>query len=83
MTLLLVMSILSCQFVMSSACILSMMHRRYKVRFIRGRDGRPIFDRAYNTATLLAMYYPANTDFDERITWEPDDPNIMQIRVPG
>ena len=55
---------------------------RYQVQFVPNRERKAIFDRRFNTATLLGMYYPS-VDFSQRIVWNPDDPNVLSLSVPG
>ena len=61
------------------ACVLAC---RYQVQFVPNRERKAIFDRRFNTATLLGMYYPS-VDFSQRIVWNPDDPNVLSLSVPG
>ncbi|KAG1659433.1 hypothetical protein FOA52_001104 [Chlamydomonas sp. UWO 241] len=66
-------------------------HTRYKVSFVRGPNDKVIFDRRFNTATLVGMYYPGThrlqrahrTDFNERIVWNMADPNVLLLSLPG
>lgn len=49
---------------------------------MRNKSGRVIFDRRYNTASLLGAYYGPGTDFAGRITWNPEDPNVLRLSLP-
>jgi hypothetical protein len=44
-----------------------------------------VFDRAFNTAAMLAMYYSdqSTSSFLQRIDWNIDDPNVLQLDMPG
>ncbi|KAI8471550.1 MAG: hypothetical protein J3K34DRAFT_520489 [Monoraphidium minutum] len=56
----------------------------YQVSFVRNGSGRVIFDRRFNMTAMMAQYYPgSNVDFAGRIQWNPDDPNILQLRMPA
>ena len=52
------------------------------MQFVPNRERKVIFDRRFNTAALLGMYYPS-VDFSQRIVWNPDDPNVLSLSVPG
>ena len=52
------------------------------VKFIPGRTGTAVFDRSFNTASMLAMYMP-NVDLTGRITWNQNDPNVLRLSMPG
>jgi hypothetical protein len=55
---------------------------RYQCRWIQSDDGI-IFDRAFNTASLLSMYYQAEEGWGDRIDWDYKNPNIATVRLPG
>eukprot|EP00197_Chlamydomonas_leiostraca_P010724 CAMPEP_0202873964 /NCGR_PEP_ID=MMETSP1391-20130828/24396_1 /ASSEMBLY_ACC=CAM_ASM_000867 /TAXON_ID=1034604 /ORGANISM="Chlamydomonas leiostraca, Strain SAG 11-49" /LENGTH=395 /DNA_ID=CAMNT_0049555285 /DNA_START=44 /DNA_END=1231 /DNA_ORIENTATION=- len=56
----------------------------YQVRFVSNASGEVVFDRAYNTASLLSFYYGRpTTDFLNRIEWNISDPNVLQLTMPG
>jgi hypothetical protein len=48
------------------------------VAFVRNKGGKVIFDRRFNVSALMSQYYPS-IDFGGRITWDPNDPNILQV----
>ncbi|GAX77373.1 hypothetical protein CEUSTIGMA_g4819.t1 [Chlamydomonas eustigma] len=58
---------------------------RYQVKYMTDPSGRPqtIFDRRFNTVSLLEMYYGEKTPIASRIEWNPQDPNIMKLDLPG
>jgi len=57
---------------------------QYQVAFTRNRNGALVFDRAMNTASLLAPYYGVGVDeILPRITWDINDPNVLELTVPG
>lgn len=56
---------------------------RYSVRFFRAPGDKLITDRRYNTASLLEMYYGPDSPIGDTIQWNPADPNILQLRLPG
>ncbi|KAG2499710.1 hypothetical protein HYH03_002645 [Edaphochlamys debaryana] len=56
----------------------------YQVSFVRNRTGKVVYDRRFNTASMLSMYYTgADMSFQERIVWDINDPNILSLRMPG
>ena len=55
----------------------------YHVAFIKGPQGRIITDRRYNTAQLLDVYLGKDSVREDRITWNPADPNRVAIVLPG
>ena len=58
---------------------------RYRVRWIKpsqDEDKRVIFDRAFNTESLLSMYYTETEGWGERIEWDPSNPNILSVSLP-
>jgi hypothetical protein len=50
---------------------------------MRNQSQRVIYDRRFNTAALLASYYGPKADFSGRIAWNPNDPNVLSLTVPG
>lgn len=54
----------------------------YDVTFRLNSRDQVIFDRAVNTANMLKVYY-ADVDFGRRIDWNPDDPNVLELTMPG
>jgi hypothetical protein len=51
-----------------------------QVAFMRTKSGRIIYNRRFNIASMMAQYYPESTvDFEGRISWNPEDPNILQV----
>lgn len=58
--------------------------QRYRVTFMANpRNGKVIFDRRFNTASMLEMYYGDTVNFDRRIDWNPADPNVLTLSMPG
>lgn len=56
----------------------------FRVKYIPTPDGaRMIFDRRYNTAAMLESYYGSSVDLLQRITWDPSDPNVLRVSMPG
>jgi len=58
----------------------------YQICFIRNREGRVVYDRSFNTASMLVAYYPDMTVQQlqqQYITWQRDDPNVLQLSMPG
>ncbi|KAG2439703.1 hypothetical protein HYH02_010582 [Chlamydomonas schloesseri] len=55
----------------------------YQVSFTRNGAGRVVYDRAFNTAAMLSMYYDKTLSFKERIAWSIDDPNVLTLQMPG
>ncbi len=56
--------------------------QRYQAAFRRNRGGKVIIDRAFNTGKLISMY-DADAGARDRISWNPDDPNVLKIFLPG
>ncbi|KAK9840049.1 hypothetical protein WJX74_002564 [Apatococcus lobatus] len=56
--------------------------QHYPAAFRRNKGGKVIIDRAFNTAKLISMYNPDAGSMD-RISWNPDDPNLLKIFLPG
>ena len=56
--------------------------QRYQAAFRRNKGGKVIIDRAFNTAKLISMYNPDAISGD-RISWNPEDPNLLKIFLPG
>ena len=56
--------------------------QRYPAAFRRNKGGKVIIDRAFNTAKLIAMYNP-DAGLLDHISWNPDDPNLLKIFLPG
>ncbi|KAJ9513817.1 hypothetical protein QJQ45_020893 [Haematococcus lacustris] len=56
----------------------------YKVvAFRTNSQGEVVYDRAFNTAAMLSSYYDRSpADFLQRIRWNPDDPNVLQLSMP-
>ena len=50
---------------------------------MRNGEGGVIYDRRFNTASLLAGYYGSGTDFAGRISWDPNNPNVLSLSLPG
>lgn len=56
---------------------------RYQVSFIRNDRGKVVFDRRFNTASMLSMYYDGQLDsISQRISWNPNDPNVLSLSMP-
>ncbi|KAI7839807.1 hypothetical protein COHA_006605 [Chlorella ohadii] len=57
---------------------------RYQVAFLRNARGEVVPDRAFNTASLMNTYLgmPA-ADVRRRIEWNENDPNLLQMGLPG
>lgn len=55
---------------------------RFQVKFVRNEAGKVIFDRRFNTASLISMYYGDSLNMDDRITWNPEDPNVLLLALP-
>eukprot|EP00798_Chlamydomonas_sp_ICE-L_P008882 gene8882-3761_t len=36
----------------------------------------------FNTASLIGMYYGDSMNVDDRITWNPEDPNVLLLSLP-
>ncbi|KAG2437242.1 hypothetical protein HXX76_005905 [Chlamydomonas incerta] len=56
---------------------------QYQVSFTRNGGGRVVYDRAFNTAAMLSMYYDKTMSFTERIDWNIDDPNVLTLQMPS
>eukprot|EP00803_Ostreobium_quekettii_P007750 evm.model.scf_1668.5 EVM.evm.TU.scf_1668.5 scf_1668:27419-33693(-) len=56
---------------------------QYSVNFVENSRNEVITDRRYNTASLMEMYYGTEIDFVNRINWNPDDPNVLKLSLPG
>lgn len=55
-----------------------------QVKFVTSSTGDIVFDRAFNTASLLSFYYDCEpSDFAPRISWNISDPNVLQLSMPG
>lgn len=37
----------------------------------------------YNTAAMMAAYYGQSINFSNRIDWNPSDPNVLRLSMPG
>ncbi|EFJ51227.1 hypothetical protein VOLCADRAFT_103598 [Volvox carteri f. nagariensis] len=55
----------------------------YQVAFVRNGTGRVVYDRRFNTASMLSMYYDKTMSFLERISWDINDPNVLILSMPG
>ncbi|GLC41532.1 hypothetical protein PLESTB_001000800 [Pleodorina starrii] len=55
----------------------------YQVAFVRNGAGKVVYDRRFNTASMLSMYYDNTMSFTERIRWNIDDPNVLSLAMPG
>ncbi|GFR48381.1 hypothetical protein Agub_g10273 [Astrephomene gubernaculifera] len=55
----------------------------YQVAFMRNARGKVVYDRQFNTASMLAMYYDKTMNFAERIQWDVNDPNVLTLQMPG
>lgn len=55
----------------------------YSVRFFRGSSGKVILDRQFNTSSLLEMYNGPGRGMRDSINWDPNDPNILKVSLPG
>lgn len=55
----------------------------YPVRFIRNAQGKVISDRAFNTAALVELYMGQIQGMNNRIDWDSNDPNVLNLRLPG
>jgi hypothetical protein len=64
---------------------LSFLTTSQQVRFARNQSADIVFDRAYNTASMLAAYYPGRhpAEFMQRMDWSRDDPNVLTLDMPG
>ena len=56
---------------------------RYEIAWIRNKKGKVIIDRKFNTARLMSVYLGRGGLDEQGITWDPDDPNRLAIRLPG
>ena len=56
---------------------------QYEVSFIRNARGRIITDRRFNTASLMAIYLGKDAITSRAMTWNPDDPNTLEMNLPG
>lgn len=57
---------------------------RYQVGFIRNARGEVVPDRRFNTASLMQTYLGRPvSEVSQRILWNPDDPNLLQMNLPG
>ena len=56
---------------------------RYEVSYIRNKKAKVIIDRRYNVRSLMNLYMGRNAISDDRINWDPDDPNKLTIFLPG
>ena len=56
---------------------------QYLVRFVENRRGQIVLDRIFNTAEMLKPYYGESLDISERIRWDRDNPNALQLTLPG
>lgn len=56
---------------------------QYNVAFIRNTEGKVIYDRKYNLASLLGLYTDRRSELSEDITWSPTTPNILELSLPG
>ncbi|GIL68328.1 hypothetical protein Vafri_21608, partial [Volvox africanus] len=55
----------------------------YQVAFVRNGAGRVVYDRQFNTASMLSMYYDNTMSFANRIRWDINDPNVLTLSMPG
>jgi len=55
----------------------------YRASFVSNADGKVVFDRKYNTAALLRFYMGDAVRFEDRITWDINNPNDIKISLPG
>eukprot|EP01023_Acetabularia_acetabulum_P048523 TRINITY_DN5136_c0_g1_i17.p1 TRINITY_DN5136_c0_g1~~TRINITY_DN5136_c0_g1_i17.p1 ORF type:complete len:317 (-),score=59.65 TRINITY_DN5136_c0_g1_i17:162-1112(-) len=55
----------------------------YKIAFRENSQNQVILDRTYNTAKLVEAYFGNKYNFQQRISWNPDDPNILTLTMPG
>jgi len=53
------------------------------VRWIRNKEGQPIIDRAYNLVQLLNTYMGPQPISDEDVSWDPQNPNQLSVRLRG
>lgn len=52
--------------------------------FIRNGQGETICDRAFNVASLLSFYYNKPVpEYLNRIRWNKDDPNVLDLNLQG
>eukprot|EP01026_Neomeris_dumetosa_P022542 TRINITY_DN1940_c0_g1_i5.p1 TRINITY_DN1940_c0_g1~~TRINITY_DN1940_c0_g1_i5.p1 ORF type:complete len:351 (-),score=47.98 TRINITY_DN1940_c0_g1_i5:238-1245(-) len=56
---------------------------QYRIAFRRNDQGKVIMDRVYNTAKLVEAYLGDEYNISERIQWNPNDPNILTLSLPG
>ena len=56
---------------------------RYEVAYIRNKKSKVIIDRRYNVRSLMNLYMGRDAIADDRISWNPDDPNRLSIQLPG
>lgn len=46
-------------------------------------EGQPIIDRAYNLVQLLNTYMGPQPISDEDVSWDPQNPNQLSVRLRG
>lgn len=56
---------------------------RYSVSFVRNQEGKVITDRRFNTLSLLDYYLGPGKLIAQDIAWNPNDPNILNMALPG
>eukprot|EP01025_Chloroclados_australasicus_P020941 TRINITY_DN2201_c1_g1_i10.p1 TRINITY_DN2201_c1_g1~~TRINITY_DN2201_c1_g1_i10.p1 ORF type:complete len:350 (-),score=52.21 TRINITY_DN2201_c1_g1_i10:639-1688(-) len=56
---------------------------RYQISFRRNSQNQIIMDRVFNTTKLVEAYLGNKYNFEQRIQWNPDDPNILTLLMPG
>lgn len=55
----------------------------YRLAFTRNGAGRPVLDRRYNTAALLAAYYGDLDAMLKTVAWDIGDPNDLAVALPS
>lgn len=57
---------------------------RYRMRFARNTEDAIVPDRQFNTASLMSYYMGGPVEqYSQRITWAIEDPNVLQLDLPG
>lgn len=55
----------------------------YSFRFSRNSKGKVVADRKQNTASLLKAHFDPTFAYEERISWDIDNPDILILTLPG
>eukprot|EP00803_Ostreobium_quekettii_P000317 evm.model.scf_193.8 EVM.evm.TU.scf_193.8 scf_193:84578-88596(-) len=55
----------------------------HMANFVGNSCGEVIMDRRHNTAALMQVHHGTNIDFANLIDWNPDDPDLLRLSLPG